>query len=73
MYMSELQNKDIISVLTGVNLGRIVDAKVDDVGKVELLIAENNKMFKRVLKNTEFNFTFQDILKIGTDCILINK
>ena len=73
MYLSELQNKDIISVISGINLGRIVDAKVDDTGKIELLIAENNKLFKRVLKNTEFNFTFSDILKIGTDCILVNK
>ena len=29
MYLSELQNKDIISVNTGANLGRIVDAEVD--------------------------------------------
>ena len=29
MYLSELQNKDIISVNTGVNLGRIVDAEVN--------------------------------------------
>ncbi len=73
MYLSELQNKDIISVNTGVNLGRIVDAKVDESGKVINLVAENRKIFKKVLKNSEVIFTFSDITKIGTDCILVNK
>lgn len=73
MYLSELQNKDIISVKTGINLGRIVDAEVDSTGKVISLVAENKKLFRKVLKNSEISFTFQDITKIGTDCILVNK
>lgn len=73
MYLSELQNKDIISVNTGVNLGRIVDAEVNSEGKVISLVAENKKLFRKMLKNSEFSFTFSDIIKIGTDCILVNK
>lgn len=73
MYLSELQNKDIISVNTGVNLGRIVDAEVNSEGKVISLVAENKKLFRKMLKNTEFSFTFSDITKIGSDCILVNK
>lgn len=73
MYLSELQNKDIISVNTGVNLGRIVDAEVNSEGRVISLVAENKKLFRKVLKNTEFSFTFSDITKIGSDCILVNK
>lgn len=73
MYLSELQNKDIISVKTGINLGRIVDAEVDSTGKVISLVAENKKLFRKVLKTGEISFTFQDITKIGTDCILVNK
>lgn len=73
MYLSELQNKDIISVNTGVNLGRIVDAEVDSTGKVINLVAENKKLFRKVLKNSEFTFTFSDITKIGTDCILVKR
>ena len=73
MYLSELQNKDIISVNTGVNLGRIVDAEVDATGKVINLVAENKKLFRKVLKNSEFTFTFSDITKIGTDCILVKR
>lgn len=73
MYLSELQNKDIISVKTGINLGRIVDAEVDSTGKIIGLVAENKKLFRKVLKTGEISFTFQDITKIGTDCILVNK
>ena len=58
MYLSELQNKDIISVNTGVNLGRIVDAEVNSEGRVISLVAENKKLFRKMLKNTEFSFTF---------------
>ena len=73
MYLSELQNKDIISVKTGINLGRIVDAEVDSTGKLISLVAENKKLFRKVLKNSEISFTFADITKIGTDCILVNN
>ena len=73
MYLSELQNKDIISVNTGAYLGRIVDAEVDSEGKVISLVAENKKIFRKMLKNSEFSFSFSDITKIGADCILVKK
>ncbi len=73
MFLSELQNKDIISVKTGVNLGRIVDVEVSSEGRIISFIAEEKKFFRKVLKNSEINFTFNDITKIGTDVILVNK
>lgn len=73
MYLSELQNKDIISVKSGVNLGRIVDVEVNSEGRVINFVAEDKKIFRKVLKNTEVTFNFNDITKIGTDCILVNK
>ena len=73
MYLSELQNKDIISVKTGINLGRIVDVEVNAEGKVTSCIAEEKKLFRNVLKNNELAFSFSDIVKIGTDVILVNK
>ena len=48
MYLSELQNKDIISVNTGVNLGRIVDAEVNSEGRVISLVAKNKKLFRKM-------------------------
>lgn len=73
MFLSELQNKDIISVKTGVNLGRIVDVEVSSEGRIISFVAEEKKFFRKVLKNSEINFTFKDIEKIGTDVILVNK
>ena len=73
MYLSELQNKDIISLKSGLNLGRIVDAEVNESGYIIAFIAEDKKIFRKVLKNSEVTFTFNDITKIGTDCILVNK
>lgn len=73
MYLSELQNKDIISVKNGENLGRIVDVEVSSDGRVIRFVAEDRKLFRKVLKNTEMTFAFSEISKIGTDCILVNK
>ncbi len=73
MFLSELQSKDIISVKSGINLGRIVDAEVNNEGKIVNLVVEERKIFKKVMKNNEIVFTFNDIAKIGTDCILVNK
>lgn len=73
MYLSELQNKDIISVNTGVNLGRIVDAEVNSEGRVISLVAENKKLFRKMLKNSEFNFTFSVFTKIGFLIVITSK
>ncbi len=71
MLLSELQGKDIISLYTGVNLGRIVDVEVDNDGKITALIAEPRKFFLRMFKSKETTFKFSDVEKIGTDVILI--
>ena len=73
MLASDMQNKEVINQNTGANLGRIVDAEVNSEGRVISLVAENKKLFRKMLKNTEFSFTFSDITKIGSDCILVNK
>lgn len=71
MLLSDLQSKDIINVNDGNNLGRIIDAKVDDNGKIIYFVSEEKKMFKRV-KNGENTFDFNKIVKIGSDVILVN-
>ena len=73
MYLSELQNKDIISIKNGVNLGRIVDVEINNEGHILGFVAEEKKFFLILLKNSELNFNFKDIVKIGTDVILVNK
>ena len=73
MYLSEMQTKDIISVTTGQNLGKIVDVEVSHDGKVVKFIAENKKIFRKMLSSSEITFAYSDITKIGTDCTLVNK
>lgn len=72
MLLSELQLKDIINVKDGNNLGRIVDAKVDETGKITYFIAEEKKLLRKVTRGGEVTFTFESIEKIGEDVILVN-
>ncbi len=71
LLLSELQGKDIISLYTGDNLGRIVDVEVDNEGKIISLIAEPKRMFLRFIKGKETTFKFSDVEKFGNDVILI--
>ncbi len=71
MQLSELQVKDIVNTKDGKKLGRIVDAKVDNKGIIEYFVVENRKWFRIFSSNTEINVTFQQIVKIGEDVILV--
>lgn len=72
MNLSELQNKDVVSMRDGTNLGRIVDAKIDDKGVIIEFVAEERKFIKRFAPNSEIKFGFNNIKKIGSDVILID-
>lgn len=71
MYLSELQNKEIISLISGQNLGHVVDIEIDNKGLVVSFIVENRKIFKRGLSSGEIVFKYSDIEKIGKDVILV--
>ena len=71
LLLSDLQSKDVISLYSGVNLGRIVDIEIDNEGKIITIIAEPKHFFSRLFKNKETSFKFSDVEKIGTDVILI--
>lgn len=71
MFLSDLQEKEIISIETGLNYGHIVDCEIDEEGKIITFICENKKFFKKPLVNNEVSFTYSDIVKIGKDVILV--
>lgn len=71
MLLSDLQKKDIISTSTGENLGRIIDAEIDSNGKIINLYAEEKKLLRSYFNNNDFKFKYEDIVKIGTDVILV--
>lgn len=71
MFLSELQNKDIISIRTGENIGRIMDAEIDSTGKILKFYVEQKKVFRKYFSNNEITFKFSEIEKIGADVILV--
>ena len=46
--MSDLQQKDIINVMNGAKLGKIVDIEVSNEGVITYLIVSEVKMMRRV-------------------------
>ncbi len=72
MFLSDLQSKDIISVKDGRRIGRIVDAEINNQGRIIYLIIEEKKNFKKFMVATEdTKISFDDITKIGEDVILV--
>ena len=73
MRLSELQNKDIISVLDGKKIGNIIDIKIDETkGLIAALIVEPNRFFLNVFSlKEESEIYWSDIEKIGEDVILV--
>jgi YlmC/YmxH family sporulation protein len=71
MLLSDLQSKDIINMKDGNNIGRIIDAKIDNTGKVTYFVAEERKLIRKVTRGSEITFTFEKIKKIGEDVILV--
>lgn len=73
MFLSELQNKDIISTKDGRKIGRIIDAEINTQGRIIYLIAESKRNFKKIMiASPETKISFDDITKIGEDVILVN-
>lgn len=72
MLLSELQTKDVINMRNGNNLGRIIDARIDNSGKVISFVIEERKLLRKVTRGTESSFSFDAIKKIGEDVILVD-
>ena len=73
MRLSDLQEKDIVNMNDGKKVGRIIDVDIDLSGKINYLLVEELKGFKRFMsKDYEINITFDKIKKIGEDVILVD-
>ena len=75
MRLSDLQNKDIVNVNNGKNIGNIIDVRIDEeTGNIKSFIIEPNGNFFKFLRtsdklDTEINW--HSITKIGEDVILV--
>ena len=73
MKLSDLQEKDIVNINDGRRIGRIVDAEVDMVGKINYLVVDEKRGLRTFLSsNSDINITFDKIKRIGTDVILVD-
>ncbi len=71
MNLSDLQKKDIINMETGFNLGRIVDVEISTDGQIIRFSTEPKKFLKRFVRTSDNTIEFSNIVKIGSDVILV--
>lgn len=71
MRLSDLQDKDVVDLKSGVKIGNIIDIKINYDGNVTSLILEKKKYSRLFSNNDEIEISFDKIVKIGEDVILI--
>lgn len=73
MHLSDLQDKDIVSISDGKKIGNIIDVIIDKNGNMESLIVQRNKALRNFFNNgDEIEVKWSQISKIGEDVILID-
>jgi len=73
MRLSDLQNKNIINIIDGKNIGKIIDLEIDDKGNAVGLIVEKYKfIISSFSTKKELIIKWDQIKKIGEDVILVN-
>lgn len=73
MRLSDLQNKTVINLIDGKNIGNIIDMAVDESGKAIDLIVEKHRFLLSYFSNKkEISIKWEQIEKIGEDVILVN-
>ena len=74
MRSSEIQNKDVINLISGMKVGNIIDIKINsETGKIESLILEKKKFSSIFNSNDEIEIYWTQINKIGEDVILVES
>ena len=74
MWLSEIQNKDVINLNSGMKVGNIIDIKINsETGKIESLILEKKKFSSIFNSNDEIEIYWTQINKIGEDVILVES
>jgi len=76
MRLSDLQNKDIVSINDGRNIGSIIDVNIDpNTGSILSFIIEPSRTFFKFFRGEKFDteIHWKSIEKIGEDVILIKK
>jgi len=70
MRLSELQLKEIVNISNGKRIGTIVDVIVDEKGYIKNLVLEEKR--GRKFSREEYDISWNQIIKIGDDIILVD-
>lgn len=73
MRLSDLQEKKIININTGKNIGTIIDIDINDNGSINYLIIEEGRSLFNMNKESDIKVSWEDITKVGEDVILVKK
>ena len=74
MRLSEIQNKDVINLNSGMKVGNIIDIKINsETGKIESLKKKKKKFSSIFNSNDEIEIYWTQINKIGEDVILVES
>ena len=75
MLLQDLQSKDVVNVVDGTKLGKVVDLEIDATnGKIiHLIIASNTRLLNFFTGNTPVNLRWDQIVKIGGEVIIVNS
>ena len=71
--LSELQSKRIINIVNGSNFGNIIDANVDESGKITFLLIDQGKSFLSLNRESDIRIEWNQIEKIGEYVILVKR
>ena len=68
-----MQNKDIVNVSDGKNIGNIIDVRIDErTGAIIALVVEpNKKMMSFISRGIDQEVSWKNIERIGEDVILV--
>ena len=70
MRLSDLQLKEIVNISNGKRIGIIIDVIVDEKGNIKSLVLEEKR--GRKFTHDEYNISWNQIVKIGDDIILVD-
>lgn len=72
--LSDLKTKDVVSIVTGQNIGRADDVEFDEKTAVihNIVIFGRPKFFGIFGREKDLKISWKDIVTIGKDVVLIN-
>jgi len=73
MKLSDLQNKNVVNLYDGRNIGNIIDVNIDERSGniISFVIEPNKKMFSLFNRGNIEEIPWKSIEKIGEDVILV--